>query len=199
MTAVGNAKKCKKLRYLAINCHSIYAKKVCDYSKCDRCARKLETMNNLDEHPYWSKGNKAKKMLHLYFQSKDMDTHMNRRKYKNIIKMSNNPRKQMMKQFLNVSKIFAVNTLTFFGVDHVSLLYGVISNLHDTEKVLEEIEYYNIQNAVTKFGNATMRKEVIAKEIIRECADFWLVGCRDYSNTTIEEIMEYVDHVFALA
>lgn len=50
-----------------------------------------------------------------------------------------------------------------------------------------------------KFGNATVRKEIIVKEIIRECFDFWLVGWRDYYNTTTEEIMEYVDHVFALA
>ena len=41
-----------------------------------------------------------------------------------------------------------------------------------------------------KFGNATIRKEIIVKETIRECVDFWLVGWRDDYNTATEEIME---------
>ena len=119
-------------------------KRVCDYSKCDRCVRKLETMKDFDEHPYWSKGNKVQRILvHLYFHSHDIDTHMDRRKYKNIINMSNNPRRQMMKQFVNISDNVVLDTFTLFGVNHEALLYGVISNLHDTTRVLGEIEYYN--------------------------------------------------------
>ena len=123
-------------------------------------------------------------------------THMNRRKYNNIIKMSSNPRKQMMKHFVNISHNVDLNTFTYFGVNHEALLYGVISKLHDTKRVLEEINYYNIKNSAMKFGNTTIRKEVIVKEIIRECVDLWLVGWRDYCNTTTEEIMEYVEYVF---
>ena len=50
-----------------------------------------------------------------------------------------------------------------------------------------------------RFNDFDISKEVIVKEIIRECFDFWLVAWRDYYNTTIEEIMEYVDYVFSLA
>ena len=48
------------------------------------------------------------------------------------------------------------------------------------------------------FIGFAISKEVIVKEITRECFDFWLVGWRDYNPTT-EEIMEYVENVFSLA
>ena len=87
----------------------------------------------------------------------------------------------------------------FHGVCHVMLLYGVIGDLSDIEEVTENIICYKIKTATTRFTGFEISKEVIVKEIIRECFDFWLVGWRDYYNTTTEEIMEYVDYVFSLA
>ena len=88
--------------------------------------------------------------------------------------------------------------LMFHGVCHVMLLYCVIYNLTDIKELKEEIAYYQLKAATIRFNGFEISKEVIVKEIIRECFDFWLVGCRDYYNTTSEEIMEYVDYVFSL-
>ena len=173
--------------------------RVCEYDKCDKCREKIETMNDFNEDSYWSKSNKVQRiLLHLYYHNHDIDTHMDRRKYKNIIRRSNNPLRKIMKYFVNIRHNVDLRTITYYGVCHESLLYSVISRLHDTQGVTEEIAYYKIKTATMRFNGFDISKEVIVKEIIRECFDFWLVGWRDYYNTTTEEIMEYVDYVFSL-
>ena len=87
----------------------------------------------------------------------------------------------------------------FHGACHCLLLHIVIGHLSDTEEVTERITYYKIKTATMRFNGFDISKEVIVKEILRECFDFWLVGWRDYYNTTTEEIMEYVEYVFSLA
>ena len=105
-----------------------------------------------------------------------------------------------MKQFMNITNHISYDErLTFHGVCHCRLLYAVIRHLTDIiEEVKEEIAYINIKTATMKFEGLEISKEVTVKEIIRECFDFWLVGWRDYNNTTTEEIMEYVEYVFSL-
>ena len=81
-------------------------------------------MKDFDENSCWSKGNKVQRtLLNLYFHNQDIDTHMNRRKYRKIVNMSNNPRKHMMKQFMNISNNVIFQTFTCFGVDHEALIW----------------------------------------------------------------------------
>ena len=127
-------------------------------------------------------------ILHLLFRNFDIDTNMDRRKYKNIIKRSKNPQRKIMKQFMNISHNVDKTSYTHYGVCHVSSLYGIITRLHDTNRLLAAIEEYNLKTATFRFNGFTPSKEVILKERIRECFDFWLVGWRDYHNTTTEEI-----------
>ena len=69
---------------------------VCDNSKRDRCMKKYDLFGDNFHGP--KRGNKAQRtLLDLYFHHHDIDTNMDRRKYKNIIKRSNNPCKQVMK------------------------------------------------------------------------------------------------------
>ena len=84
---------------------------------------------------YWSRGNKVQRiLLHVYFHNHDIGTYMNRQKYKNIIKRSHNPLRKIMKQFVNIRHNVEMKTITYCGVCHESLLYGVISNLHHVEE-----------------------------------------------------------------
>ena len=202
MFKFGECWKCNTIQNSKILNHKLpfdVCQRICEYNKCDTCRNKIETMNNFDESSYWSKGNKVQRIiLHLLFRNFDIDTRMDRRKYKNIIKRSTNPQRKIMKQFINISHNVDKTSYTLYGVCHVSLMYSIITRLHDTDKVLVEIERYNLKTATFRFNGFTLSKEVILKEIIRECFDFWLVGWRDYYNTTTEEIMEYVDYVFSL-
>ena len=74
-----NCWKCEEMQKIEILSNKTQfdvCKRVCDYSKCDRCLRKLETMKDFNEHPYWSKGNKVPRiLLHVYFHNHDIDTH----------------------------------------------------------------------------------------------------------------------------
>ncbi len=172
--------------------------RVCEYDKCDKCRKKIIEMEDFDENPRFSKLNKVQKIIiHILYRNHDIDTIMDRRKYKNIIKRSNNPLRKIMKHFVNIRNHSDRERFMFHGVCHASLLYSVISRLSDP-KVLKEIAYYKIKTATMRFNGFEISKEVIVKEIIRECFDFWLVGRRDYYNTTTEEIMEYVEYVFSL-
>ena len=174
--------------------------RVCEYDKCNKCRMKILNMEDLDEHPRFSKLNKVQKIiLHLLYRNHNIDTNMDRRKHKNIIRRSNNPLRKIMKQFMNIRNHSDRERLMFHGVCHVMLMYCVIHNLTDIEDLKKEIAYYKIKKATMRFNGFDISKEVIVKEIIRDCFDFWLVGWRDYYNTTIEEIMEYVDSVFSLA
>ena len=57
------------------------------------------------------------------------------------------------------------------------LLYAVCWHLTDIEEVKQEIAHYNITTATVRFNGFEISKEVIVKEIIRECFDFgWSVG-----------------------
>ena len=136
--------------------------------------------------------------LHLLFRNFDIDTRMDRRKYKNIIKRSKNPQRKIMKQFMNNSHNVDKTSYTHYGVCHVSLMYSIITRLCDTNEALAVIEQCKLKTATFQLNGFALSKAVILKEIIRECFDFWLVGWRDYYNTTTEEIMEYVDYVFSL-
>ena len=172
--------------------------RVCEYDKCDRCMKKIETMEHLDKLKTFSNLNKFQKIRrHMTYRNFHIDTNMDRRKYKNIIRRSNNPLRKIMTQFMNITT-HSNDSLMFHGVCHVMLLYCVIYNLTDIKELKEEIAYYQLKAAAIRFNGFEISKEVIAKEIIRECFDFGLVGCRDYYNTTSEEIMEYVDYVFSL-
>ena len=171
--------------------------RVCEYDKCDKCRKKIMEMENFDVA--FSKLNKVQKtIIHLKYRNFRIDTNMDRRKYKNIIRRSNNPLRKIMKQFVNISNHSDYERLMFHGVCHCMLLYAVFRSLSDIEKVKEEIAYYKIKTATIRFNGFEISKEVIVKEIIRECFDFWLVGWRDYYDTTTEEIMEYVEYVFSL-
>ena len=173
--------------------------RVCEYDKCNKCRMKSLEIKDFDENPRFSKLNKVQKiMLHLLYRNHNVDTNMDRRKYKNIIRRSNNPLRKIMKQFMNIRNHSDDERLMFHGVCHVMLMYCVIRNLTDIEDLKKEIAYYKIKSATMRFDGFDISKEVIVKEIIRECFDFWLVGWRDYYNTTTDEIMEYVDHVFSL-
>ena len=146
--------------------------RVCEYDKCDKCRNKIEDIEDFDENPEFSKLNKVQKIIiHLLYRNHIIDTIMDRRKYKNIIKRSNNPLRKIMKQFMNIRNHSDDERLMFHGVGHATI----------------------------RFNGFEISKEVIVKEIIRECFDFWLVGSRDHYNTTTEEIMEYVEYVFSLA
>ena len=135
----------------------------------------------------------------MLYRNHNIDTIMDRRKHKNIIKRSNNPLRKIMKQLVNIRNHSDRERLMFHGVCHVMLLYCVIHNLTYIGKLKKEIAYYKIKTATIRFNGFVISKEVIVKEIIRECFDFWLVGWRDHYNTTTEEIMEYVENVFSLA
>ena len=174
--------------------------RVCEYDKCDKCRNKIEDIEDFDENPKLSKLNKVQKiMIHLLYRNHDIDTNMDRRKYKNIIRRSNNPLRKIMKQFMNIRNHSDRERLMFHGVCHVMLLYCVIRNLTDIEELKKEIACYKIKTATIRFNGFEISKEVIVKEIIRECFDFWLVGWREFYNTTTEEIMEHVENVFSLA
>ena len=173
--------------------------RVCEYDKCDKCRNKIMEEEDLDENPRFSKLNKVQKIIiHLKYRNFHIDTNMDRRKYKNIIRRSNNPLRKIMKQFVNIRNHSDHERLMFHGVCHCMLLYAVFSSLSDIEKLKAEIAHYNIKTATIRFNGFEISKEVIVKEILRECFDFWLVGWRDYYNTTTEEIMEYVEYVFSL-
>ena len=173
--------------------------RVCEYDKCDKCRNKIFEIEDFDKNLKLSKLNKVQKtIIHLLYRNHNIDTIMDRRKYKNIIRRSNNPLRKIMKQFMNISNHSDRERLMFHGVCHVMLLYCVIRNLTDIEELKKEIAYYKIKTATIRFNGFEISKEVIVKEILRECFDFWLVGWRDHYNTTTEEIMEYVDYVFSL-
>ena len=173
--------------------------RVCEYDKCDKCMKKVETMKDCDENRFLSKGNNVQRiLLHLLYHNHDIDTYMSRRNIKNIIKRSNNPLRKIMSHFVNISKNYDKTTCYLYGVCHQSLFYSVISRLDDVVKVREEIRYYDIKIATMRFNGFDISKEVVVKEIIRKCFDFWLVGWRDYYNAPTEEIMEYVEYVFSL-
>ena len=86
----------------------------------------------------------------------------------------------------------------FHGVCHCHLLLCISWGLSDIEAVTEQLAKYKVKAAIIRFNSFDISKEVIVKEIIRECFDFGLVGWRDYYNTTTEEIMEYVEYAFSL-
>ena len=110
--------------------------RVCEYDKCDKCRNKIEDIEDFDANPKFSKLNKVQKMIiHLLYRNHDIDTIMDRRKYKNIITRSNNPLRKIMKQFMNISNHSDRERLMFHGVCHVMLLYCVIHNLTDIEKL----------------------------------------------------------------
>ena len=105
-------------------------------------------MEDLDEHPRFSKLNKVqKKIIHLLYRNHDIDTNMTRRKYKNIIRRSNNPLRKIMKQFMNIRNHSDHERLMFHGVCHVMLMYCVIRNLTDIEDLKREIAYYKIKKS----------------------------------------------------
>ena len=174
--------------------------RVCEYDKCDKCRKKILEIEDFDENPKFSILSKVQKIIiHLLYRNHNIDTNMTRRKYKNIIRRSNNPLQKIMKHFVNIRNHSDRESFMFRGVCHCLLLHGIIGHLSDIEEVTERITYYKIKSATTRFNGFDISKEVIVKEIIRECFDFWLVGWRDYYNTTIEEIMEYVEYVFSQA
>ena len=203
MFKFGTCWKCEeinKVRVLNSKLPIDICNRVCEYDKCDKCRNKIEDIEDFDENPKLSKLNKVQKIIiHLQYRNCHLDTNMDRRKYKNIIRMSNNPLRKIMKQFMNITTHSDRERLMFHGVCHVMLLYCVIRNLTDIEELKKEITYYKIKTDTIRFNGFEISKEVIVKEIIRECFDFWLVGWRDHYNTTTEEIMEYVEYVFSLA
>ena len=114
-------------------------------------------MNNSDENSCLSKGNKVQRIiLHLLFRNFDIDTRMDRRKYKNIVKRSKNPQRKIMKQFMNISHNVDKTSYTYYGVCHVSLMYSKITSLCDTNEVLAVIEQYNLKTATFRFNEFTL-------------------------------------------
>ena len=180
----GECWKCNTMQKIKVLSHKLpfdLCQHVYEYDKCDTCRNKIETHNNFDEHSHLSKGGKVQGIiLHLLSCNFDIDTHMNSRKYKNIIKRSRNPQRKIMKQFLNISHTVDKTNYTYYGVCHASLMYSIITNLHNTNKYLAEIERCNLKAATFRFNGFTLSKSVILKEIIRECFDFWLVAYVEY-------------------
>ena len=187
-----NCWKCEEMNKVGVLTSKLpidICNRVCEYDKCDKCRNKIEDIEDFDENPKFSKLNKVQKIIiHLLYRNHNIDTIMDRRKYKNIIKRSNNPLRKIMKQFMNIRNHSDDERLMFHGVCHVMLLYRVIHNLTYIEKLKKEIAFYKIKTATIRFNGFEISKEVIVKEIIRECFDFWLVGSRDHYNTTTEKL-----------
>ena len=82
-----------------------------------------------------------------------------------------------MKEFVNIRNHSDDERLMFHGVCHLMLLYVVFSRLSDIEEFKDDIEKCKIKTASIKFSGFAFSKEVIVKEIIRECFAFgWWVG-----------------------
>ena len=71
--------------------------RVCEYDKCDKCRKKILETEDFDEKPQTFKVKQsANTIMHLLYRSHDTDTNMDRRKYENIIRRSNNPLRKIM-------------------------------------------------------------------------------------------------------
>ena len=101
--------------------------RVCEYDKCDKCRKKILEIEDFDENPKLSKLSKVQKILiHLLYRNHDIETNMTRRKYKNIIRRSNNPLRKIMKQFVKISETIQTANVLCFTV-HVTVCYCILS------------------------------------------------------------------------